>query len=259
MLTFRSASILMIILAVLVLLLMIALPHFWWLLIPVIIVYLLMLVIGSANIRSGFYLKAFCQGNTSEKIAALTFDDGPDAKNTPLVLDALEKHHIQATFFLIGNKAEKQAELVRLILSKGHNVGFHSYSHDFFFDFFSNEKMEQDLLKAEDIMLKETGKRPLLFRPPYGVTNPTLSKVTKKLGYKVTGWSVRSCDTTIKDAERIAERVIRKLHPGAVVLMHDTLDITPVAVEMIIRKAGEAGYHFVRLEELLGVEAYDNN
>jgi len=115
--------------------------------------------------------------------------------------------------------------------------------------------MEQDLLKAEEIIFKSAGKRPLLFRPPYGVTNPTVAKVVKKLGYSVTGWSVRSFDTTIKNADKLAERVIKRLHPGAVVLMHDTQDVTPEAVEIIIRKATGKGYRFAGLEEILGIEA----
>jgi len=258
MLNFRTTTIALLIFAALVLILLffnIRLGMFPFL---AIIVWLTLLITGSVNICSGFYIKAFCKGKTSEKLITLTFDDGPDAENTPKILEILEKHNLPATFFLIGKKAKEQVHLVRLIISRGHLVGLHSYSHSFYFDFYRNEKMEQDLLKAEEIIMKETGKSPLLFRPPYGVTNPTLAKVVKKLGYKVIGWSVRSLDTTIKDAEKVAGRVIGKLHPGAVILMHDTQDVTPEALEKIILKAKDEGYRFVALNELLDIEVYKN-
>ncbi len=257
MLKFRTAGVLAVILAVPVFLLMIFHPQYWWLLLPIIALYLVMIVMGSVNIRSGFYLQALCKGKATEKIIALTFDDGPDPVNTPLVLDILDKQHIRATFFLIGMKAEKHPGLVSLIHSEGHLTGVHSYSHSFLFDFLSSGKMEQDLSMAEGIIMKLTGKRPVLFRPPYGVTNPAVAKAVKKLGYKVIGWSVRSLDTRIKDADGIAERVTRKLHPGAVILMHDTQDATPVALEKIIKRAKEEGYRFAGIEEMPGVEVFE--
>jgi len=258
MLNLRSASILMIILAAVVILLMIFQPHLWWIFLLLTAVYLLMLIAGSFNIGSNFYLRALCRGTKPEKVLALTFDDGPDEIITPKVLAILEKNNIPATFFIIGKKAEKQVDMIQLIMTKGHLISLHSYDHAFFFDLYRKEKMEQDLLKTEEIIMKATGKKPLLFRPPYGVTNPTLAKVVKKLGYKVIGWSVRSFDTAIKDAEKIAGRVIGKLHPGAVILMHDTQNITPEALEKVIIMAKEEGYRFVGLDEMFGVEAYKN-
>ena len=183
----------------------------------------------------------------------MTFDDGPDETYTPRILEILEKNQVRATFFIIGSKAEKQENLVRIIVSKGHVIGNHSYTHAFFFDFFGRKKMEQDLLKAEGIIMRATGKRPLLFRPPYGVTNPVLAKVVKRLRYNVIGWSVRSFDTTTKIPEKVAQRIIKRLHPGAVVLMHDTLDVTAKSLEKVILKIKEEGYRFVSLEELFEV------
>jgi peptidoglycan/xylan/chitin deacetylase (PgdA/CDA1 family) len=248
----------MAILAFMVFLLMDARIESLWIIIPLVLIYLALLVIFSVRIKSGFYVNAFYKGNTNEKIVALTFDDGPDAGNTSKILDILEKYHVPATFFIIGRKAEEQQELLKLIISKGHRLGNHSYGHDFFFDFFGRKKMEQDLLKAGEIILKATGKRPLLFRPPYGVTNPVVAKVVKKLGYSVIGWSVRSFDTTTKDAEKVAARVIKRLHPGAVILMHDTQDVTAEALEKMILKILEEGYRLVGLEELSGIKAYKN-
>jgi len=258
MLNFRTTTIALLIFAALVLILLIFNIRLGMFPILAIIVWLILLIIGSVNICSGFYIKAYCKGKTSEKLITLTFDDGPDEIITPKVLAILEKHNIPATFFIIGKKAEKHIDLIQQIIARGHQIGFHSYGHAFFFDLYGSGKMEQDLLKAEEIIMNSTGKKPLLFRPPYGVTNPNLAKVVKKLGYKVIGWSVRSLDTTIKDAEKVAQRIIGKLHPGAVILMHDTQSITPEALEKVIIRAKEEGYRFAGLEEVLDVEAFKN-
>jgi peptidoglycan-N-acetylglucosamine deacetylase len=258
MLNFKTSTIALIIFAALVLLLLFFNIRLGMFPLLAIIIWMILLIMGSANIRSGFYLKAFCKGKTSEKIITLTFDDGPDAVITPKVLAILEKHHIQATFFIIGKKAKKNSALLKLIIGKGYIAGLHSYSHGFFFDFYTKRNMEQDLLKTEEVIMCNTGKKPLLFRPPYGVTNPTLANTVKNLDYKVIGWSVRSLDTTIKNAEKVTKRIIRKLHPGAVILMHDTQDITPEALEQVIIRAKEMGYRFVGIEEMFGIEAYEN-
>jgi peptidoglycan/xylan/chitin deacetylase (PgdA/CDA1 family) len=258
MLNFRNTTIALIIFAALVLILLFFNIRLGMFPILAIFIWLILLTIGSVNIRSGFYIKAFCKGKTAEKIISLTFDDGPDAVITPKVLAILEKHHIKATFFVIGNKAKKNSALLKLIIGKGHAAGLHSYSHGFFFDFYTKRNMEQDLLKTEDVIMCNTGKKPLLFRPPYGVTNPTIASAVKNLEYNVIGWSVRSLDTTIKDAEKVSKRVIRKLHPGAVILMHDTQNITPEALEKVIIRAKEMGYRFVGIEEMFGIEAYEN-
>jgi peptidoglycan/xylan/chitin deacetylase (PgdA/CDA1 family) len=257
MLNFRTTTIALLIFAALVLILLFFNIRLGMFPILAIIVWLILLIIGSVNICSGFYIKVFCKGKASEKIITLTFDDGPDGIITPKVLAILAKYNIPATFFVIGKKAEKQADLIQRIITKGHLIGLHSYGHAFFFDLYRRGKMEQDLRKAEGVIMKVTGKRPLLFRPPYGVTNPTLAKVVKKYGYYVIGWSIRSLDTTIKDAEKIAARIIGKLHPGAVILMHDIQNITPEALEKVIVRAKEEGYRFVGLEKMFGIEAFE--
>jgi peptidoglycan-N-acetylglucosamine deacetylase len=258
MLNFRTVSIEFYTLAVLVMILLIRHPQHWWILVPLLGFYLVVLAAGSVFIRSNFYLTALCKGSQSEKVATLTFDDGPDPVITPKVLAILEKHEIKAGFFIIGKKAKKNGTLLRQMINQNHLVGMHSYKHGFFFDFYGKRDMEQDLLKTEDAVTCIAGKKPVLFRPPYGVTNPTLAKTVKNLDFKVIGWSLRSMDTSIKDAEKVSMRVMRKLHPGAVILMHDTKDITPEALEKVIILAKEDGYRFIGLDEMFGIEAYEN-
>ena len=251
MLNYRSASTAYILLAALVLLLMTGWPVVGWLLVPLTILYVILLVLGSVKICMSFYVPAHCKIDTLENKALLTFDDGPDEQFTPAILEILDRHRVKAIFFLIGRHAENHPALVRQITESGHTIGLHSYGHAFWFDLYGREKMERDLQRAEEIISGITGKKTSLFRPPYGVTNPVLAKVVKKLGYKVTGWSVRSCDTMGKDAEKIAGRVIKGLHPGAVILMHDTVEFTPAALEIIIAGARAKGYTFAGPDEWL--------
>lgn len=251
MLNFRNTSLALLIFAVLMLVLLFFNIRLGMFPILAVIVWMILLIIGSVNICSDFYIKAFCKGKTVEKVIALTFDDGPDHDITPEVLKILMKYQVPATFFVIGHKAEKEVQLLTRIINEGHALGIHSYSHAFFFDLFGRKKMEQDLLKAEEVILKITGKKPLLFRPPYGVTNPVLARVVKKLGYTVIGWSVRSLDTVLKDKEKLKERVIERLHPGAVILLHDDRKITAEVLDDIILKIKEEGYRIVAVKDLI--------
>jgi peptidoglycan/xylan/chitin deacetylase (PgdA/CDA1 family) len=99
--------------------------------------------------------------------------------------------------------------------------------------------------------MKVSGKKPFYFRPPYGVTNPVVAKVAKMLNYKVVGWSVRSLDTVLKDEDKIMARIKDRLHPGAVILMHDDREVTSKVLEKVILMVKEEGYRFVGLEELI--------
>jgi len=252
MLNLRNASIYMIILAALGFLLMIFNMQYIWLFAALAVIYIYLLVMGSVKICAGFYIKVLCHGGTSKKLVALTFDDGPDPDQTPRILEILEKHQVRATFFVIGRKAEDEEDLLRNIFSAGHTIGNHSYSHALFFDLFGRKKMEQDLLRANNVIEKVSANKPVLFRPPFGVTNPIVAKVVKKLGYHAIGWSVKSLDTVLKNPDKIVERINDRLHPGAVILMHDDREMTVKVLEEVILKIKKEGYRFVGVEEMMG-------
>jgi peptidoglycan/xylan/chitin deacetylase (PgdA/CDA1 family) len=146
-----------------------------------------------------------------------------------------------------------------MIYNAGHCIGNHSYSHAFFFDLFGRKKMEQDLLKTDRLIQDITGKKTLLFRPPYGVTNPILAKVVKRLGFRAIGWSVRSLDTVLKDEDKVVERIIDRLHPGAVILMHDNREMAVKVLEKVILKIKEEGYRFVSIDEMILHQGSDDN
>ena len=189
------------------------------------IVWLLLIIAGSIYIRLGFYIKSYNAGDRKQKRVAFSFDDGPDSGYTPVILDLLKQQEIQAAFFVVGNKVEKNMEIIRRIDQEGHIMGGHSYSHHFFFDLFPARRMKTELELTEEIVMKITGKKMKLFRPPYGVTNPMLARVVRKLGYHVVGWSLKSNDTVTSESQVLLERLQKKVKSGDLLLFHDTKPI----------------------------------
>ena len=213
---------------------------------------LLFLVYASADIRSGVYVKAVSRLPTNEKILALTFDDGPHPDTTPLILDLLKKYNIQAAFFCIGKNIEKNKSLANRIINEGHWIGNHTNQHGYAFPFYSNKRMKMEIEACRDQMVSVgSSDSPRLFRPPFGVTNPSLRKALKNSGYTVIGWNIRSLDTIIGNPEVVIRRVTKKIKPGSILLFHDSQAHTPEIVERIINFALNKGYNFVRVDKYI--------
>jgi peptidoglycan/xylan/chitin deacetylase (PgdA/CDA1 family) len=177
---------------------------------------------GVFILRWRVYVDAIIQGPLRSRGIVLTFDDGPDPKTTPRVLDALDAAKATATFFVIAKKAEKYPEIVREIVKRGHRVGLHAYAHDRFFSLRTPERVKNDLLRGLDVIEKITGERTLLFRPPIGHTNPIIARVVEELDLIVIGWSVSARDgTSGATKEKILSRLRKGIDHGAIVLMHD--------------------------------------
>jgi peptidoglycan-N-acetylglucosamine deacetylase len=220
-----------------------------------IIIYLSLIIYGSVRIQADFYLRSECSKATTKRLISLTFDDGP-TNMTCKVLDLLKENNIKATFFCIGKNIEAKEDILKRIDYEGHIIGNHSYSHNFWLDFYRSGKIFNELLKTEKIIQNIINKRTLLFRPPYGVTNPNIKKAAGKLNYTSVGWSVRSYDT-IRNCKEIIKRINRELKPGGVFLFHDTGEkIIPVLKEFICY-VNKNNYKIVRLDELLNIRAYD--
>jgi len=159
------------------------------------LIYFTLLIVGSIKINWNFYLKSYSHDRRDLPEIALSFDDGPNEQFTPKILEILKRNNVTATFFCIGQKIEKNPEILNQIIKDGHIVGNHSYSHSFWFDFFPPIKIAREIKRTDQLIIKLTGKNPVLFRPPYGVTNPFLCKALKKTGHKSVSWSLRSFDT----------------------------------------------------------------
>ena len=154
---------------------------------------------------------------------ALTFDDGPDPEITPQVLDLLAEHDMQATFFVVGCRADAHPELVRTIQRRGHQIGSHSHGHGHGFHFLPTRAMAAEIERGIDSIAAITGERPRAFRPPVGLRVPTLASALARLPERPTcyTWTERGLDTLGRPAQAIVDRLRPHLVPGAILTLHD--------------------------------------
>ena len=217
------------------------------------------MVWASASIRSGVYVRAFCREKTDRKVVYLTFDDGPHPPETERVLDVLRERGARATFFLIGSKVSGNEAVLRRMLEERHALGLHTYSHAGTFPLLSFDKMLADVNEGKRAVESVAGKKISLFRPPFGVTNPTISKVVRTLGMQTVGWDVRSFDTMFcKSSEHsckqsghdwyvpVVERIMKQVRPGSVILLHDRLDGASSLLALLLDSLAASGYDFTR-------------
>lgn len=228
-----------------------------WVIVILLLGVLAALVWASADIGSGVYLKALCRAESADKVVALTFDDGPDADSTPRVLDLLKRYDVRATFFVVGEQARQNPELIHRMVAEGHTVAGHSYYHLPQSTLWSSQRYTEELFRCNDVVARLTGLRMRLYRPPFGVTNPPIARAVKNLGLIPVGWSVRSLDTITKDTDRVVDRVMRGLRGGDVILLHDRLENSEELLEKLLTALRTQHYTTATVDELFKIEAYE--
>ncbi|MCB0663419.1 MAG: polysaccharide deacetylase family protein [Saprospiraceae bacterium] len=233
-------------------------PVAWWWYVLAFGTFFGSVIYGSFNINSQVFVPAVCNVPVSKNVLALTFDDGPQPDVTPRVLDILKEKNIKATFFCIGYKLEKNQAIAKRAAEEGHIIGNHSYSHSYYFDFFPKGMVRKELTKTNDLIKKITGKFPRFFRPPYGVTNFSIADAVKMEGETVIGWNIRSFDTVIKDPQRLQERILSKLAPGSILLLHDHQPALIDFLPGLLAAIEERSFEIVPLDQLIGEPAYSN-
>ena len=194
---------------------------------------------------------------TKQKVVALTFDDGPDAKYTPTVLRLAREKKLRLTFFLVGREIEHHPDLARQEVAEGHAIGNHTWDHPVLT--FDTEPQDiSELERCESEIEKVCGERTYMFRPPKGMWNDDTFLAADRLGYRIILWSVALEHRTAKTPQAMARRVIEKIGPGMIILAHDgearvpldrskTMKALPILVDGIRKK----GYQFVTVPELL--------
>lgn len=220
----------------------------WFL--PVVIVWIGLTSWGVFDIRLGYFSKTWYKGDATQNYVSITFDDGP-TPFTPKILELLEQHQMKATFFCIGKQMEKHPEILTSIIEKGHTVGNHSYSHVWNIPFFSPPKIEQEINHTDEILAQLTGTKTNLYRPPYGITNPNVVKACINCKKLIIGWSVRSLDTVIHQEEKILQRIIPRVKPGAIILLHDTSEHTINVVEQLLLSLKRMNLQSIPVDHLL--------
>lgn len=191
---------------------------------------------------------------TDEKVLYLTFDAGYENGNTPAILDALKKHQVPATFFVVGNYLETSPDLVKRMVEEGHIVANHTYHHPDMSKISSKEAFQKELTDLETKYTEITGlSMPKYYRPPQGKYSEENLKMAKELGYTTFFWSLAYVDW-YQDRQPSKEEAFKKLlgriHPGAIVLLHSTSSTNAAILDELLTKWEEMGYHFQSLNTL---------
>ncbi len=174
----------------------------------------------------------------------LTFDDGPDLLTTGPILSTLGKYGVKATFFVIGNKAEKHPELLKEISDKGHTLGIHGYEHKPLAGLPAQE-VSKDLRLAQEIVWDITGQKPYLYRPPAGLLDHTQITEAARLGLGVMMWTnIGGADLGAADSEEVTERVVNSATDGGIILLHEGLPCTVEALPDLIESLARLGFGF---------------
>lgn len=187
---------------------------------------------------------------TRENVIALTFDDGPSPETTPLILDILQAHGVHATFFVLGERAEKCPDLLHRIVDEGHEIGLHGYAHRAL-TLAPWRTVRCDLERASQAVRSAAPHcpTPLWFRPPHGFKSLTLPWLVRRYGYRLAAWSLNSHDYQPRSAEQLTDAFRRQLSPGAIVLLHDgpANIVTLKALPLLLTTLTQRRYHCVTL------------
>jgi peptidoglycan/xylan/chitin deacetylase (PgdA/CDA1 family) len=192
-------------------------------------------------------------GNRKKWVIALTFDDGPQEPYTGQILDLLAKYSIKATFFLTGEKVEQNPDIVRRIISDGHEVGNHSYSHKTM-RCRPLKWLRTEIEKADEQLLQAGACQPISFRPPFGRTSFLLISLLKKMKKKMILWDIGPKDYKYAHPYEIVGKVLKKIKPGSIIVLHDgggDRSVTVETVNILVKDIREMGYKFVTISELI--------
>lgn len=203
---------------------------------------------------SNFNHEIITKGDTGKaKLAALTFDDGPDPKYTPQVLEILKKYQAKATFFVVGENCAAYPDIIRQEIKAGHEVENHTYTHP---DLVKERAVstEEEIVRTGQVIESITGRKPCYFRPPKRLFTSETVKIAESNGYQLVLWTIGVEHRKSKTPEKMANRVIKAAKPGIIILAHDgrlNRTKTVEALPSIIKGYQKEGYRFVTLQELL--------
>ena len=197
---------------------------------------------------------AYYMQNTEEKKIYLTFDCGYENGNTAPILDALKKHNAPATFFIVGNFLSTSPDLVRRMTEEGHTVGNHTFHHPDMSKISSIDAFSKELKDLEDLYKETTGKEMVkYYRPPQGKYSESNLKMAQDLGYQTFFWSLAYVDwyqDKQPSSEEAFQKLLGRIHPGAIVLLHSTSSTNAAILDELLSKWEEMGYQFQSLEYL---------
>ncbi len=211
---------------------------------------------GNADINELKQYNAYYAEDTDEKVLYLTFDAGYENGNTPAILDALKKHGAPAAFFVVGNFIEDEPELVKRMVEEGHIVGNHTMTHPDMSAISTQESFQEELAGVEKLYEDLTGEPMTRFyRPPRGVYSISNLAMADNLGYATFFWSLAYVDWNQEQQpsrEEAFSKLLPRVHPGAIVLLHSTSSTNAEILDELLTKWEEMGYSFAPLTQLTG-------
>lgn len=214
---------------------------------------------GNATIDDLKQYNAYYASDTDEKILYLTFDAGYENGNTPAILEALKKHQAPAVFFAVGNFIKDNPDLIKRMITEGHIVGNHTMTHPDMSQISSMESFQKELEGVEELYTSVTGEPMTKFyRPPRGVYSTENLSMAKELGYSTFFWSLAYVDWIQEQQpskEEAFQKLIPRIHPGAIVLLHNTSSTNAAILDELLTKWEEMGYHFGSLDDLIKAAA----
>ena len=208
---------------------------------------------ASSPAPTGLKPATYFQANVDGPYIAMTFDDGPSPETTPRLLDILKQRNIKATFFMIGQNAERNPEIVKRILADGHEIGNHSWTHPQLAKL-PDDRVTEEITKTQNAITNASGYTPKLLRPPYGsITGRQKEWIENQFGLSVILWSVDPFDWKRPGASVIQQRILAGARPGAIILSHDihkqTVDSMPATLDALAAK----GFKFVTVSQLIAM------
>lgn len=210
--------------------------------------------VGNASAQDLAWYDAYYIGNDSEKVIYLTFDCGYENGNTGPILDALQKHHVEATFFVVGHFLETAPDLVKRMVEEGHAVGNHTYHHPDMSSISDKAAFQKELDDVASLFHEITGTQlSNYYRPPQGKCNAANVKMAQEIGYSTIFWSLAYVDWDTEKQPSHAEafdKLTTRIHPGAVVLLHNTSQTNGEILDELLTKWKDMGYTFKPLSDL---------
>ena len=211
---------------------------------------------GNASAEELKKYNAYFIGDTTQNTIYLTFDCGYENGNTEPILDALKKHDVKATFFVVGNFLETSPEIVKRMIAEGHTVGNHTYHHLDMSSISSMDAFKKETQDVENLFEQITG-TPItkFYRPPQGKYNIENLKMAQELGYHTFFWSLAYVDW-YQDKQPTKDeafgKLLKRIPPGAIVLLHSTSSTNAQILDELLTKWEEMGYTIKPLTELAG-------
>ena len=207
----------------------------------------LSILAGTVWSCSGWFAPVVRRFSPSGKEVWLTLDDGPHPRFTVQTMEVLARHDARATFFVIGREADHNPELLRAMTEAGHGLGNHTHSHPYRTCWCRPRWwLGRDVDRCTRVIEQATGEKPALFRAPVGMASPATGSVVAARSLRLIGWSVRGIDAKFGSPEVIAERVLRQVRPGAIILMHpERRPESVAALDMVLAGLSKRGYRCV--------------